>query len=319
MNSDKTWKFHYALMRTVPLRLFQRGYWWFLRKTGGADRMCDEGFWKCKMLANNGEIFASPEKGGGINSCFVEQALHWKSDIPAIGCDKWAVRQYVREKYGDDILTPLLGAGGKDHYWTNPDDIDFASLPNKFVFKCNNGSEWNIVVTDKAMLDVEKAKETMRSWMNSQYGSGHRENQYSKMSNKILCEEFIETPGEKVPTDYKIFCSDGKPLALQVETGRFTKDYCRTIFSTEWEWQDVYTGVPRRDKGELSKPKNFEKMLDVAAKLSKGIPMVRVDLYNVQGKIIFGELTFTSFGFSLRYTPFSWSQSIAKQTRIKFQ
>lgn len=303
----RMWELHYSLMKSLPSRLFQRAYWLFLRKLGIANRLCDEGFFKLQLLAVTGEKYDT--KTGGINSWILWQRLNFKSDIVFKACDKYAVRKIVQERIGPEYLVPLVKIGDND-FWENPDDIDFDKLPESFVLKLNNGSGMNLIVKDKNALNWKDAKAKMRRWLSSDYANNSRENQYAAMDNKIICEEMIPTISGEPPEDYKIMCSDGKPLYCWVDTARFT-NHKRNVFTTDWVDEGVIIAYNRAEQA-IPKPKNFELMLELAAKMSKGIPIVRVDFYNVDGNIYFGEMTFTSDCAIAITKPFAFSQRMAR-------
>lgn len=305
------WKLYYLLMRLIPCRLGQRTFWWVLRKAGVAARLCDEGYWKLQLLGVSGEAYA-PIRGGGINSLILHQRLN-PPPLMSVRCDKYAVRAFVAERIGERYLVPLLPK--PDSFWTRAEDVDFDALPDQFVLKLNNGSQMNRIVRDKSSLDLAAVRAEMARWLKSDYSKGCREWQYAAVENKIICESLIETATGEAPNDYKIMCSDGRPLYVWVDTGRFT-EHRRTVYSTDWRRLDV-TIAYRAGEADVPRPKNFETMLEIASALSKGFEIVRIDLYNEGGRILFGEMTFTS-GAGLEITrPFSFSREMLRKARLK--
>lgn len=302
------WKFYYCLMRMMPNRFLQRTFWWVLRKTGIAKRLCDEGFLKLQLLGVSGEVYSLT--GGGVNSWIVWQRLHFHSSILVQGCDKYAVREIVKARIGEEYLVPLIAIDGCD-VWSDPRSIDFSKLPQRFVLKCNNGSGMNMIVKDKSKIDWEAAIAKMETWLHSDYSEGSREYQYKQIPNKIICEKLIPTISGEPPDDYKIMCSNGVPLYIWVDTDRFT-NHRRNVFTVDWIDEGVKIAYNRSEK-VFPKPKNLQLMLELAGKMSAGIPLVRVDFYNVDGKIYFGELTFTSDCGIAITTPFSFSQAMARK------
>ena len=201
--------------------------------------------------------------------------------------------------------------GGGGRFGENPDEIDFSCLPTSFVLKLNNGSGMNLLVKDKLRLDCGEATRTMWGWLKSDYSSLSREWQYKGVKNRIICEQMIPTLDGKPPCDYKIMCTDGKPLYVWVDTNRFD-GHRRNVFTTEWCDEGV-TIAYERSETKISRPKNLDLMLSLASKLSKGFRIVRVDFYNVDGRIYFGELTFTpDCGIAIT-KPFSFSQNAARK------
>lgn len=202
--------------------------------------------------------------------------------------DKYNVRLWVEKKIGSKYLIPLLGR------WDNAEKIDFKRLPNKFVLKTNCGSGDVIIVRNKKKLknhDYKVIREKLKYYMNYDFGISSYELHYSKIKPCIIAEQYIESEFVDLP-DYKFLCFDGKPQYCWVDIGRYT-NHSRHVYNTEWvfqKWNQVY---PISNAG-IPKPENFDEMLKIVTVLSEGFPHVRVDLYNINGKIYFGEMTFTN-------------------------
>lgn len=303
-----SWRFFYFLMKRLPDNRRLR-FWRMLKMHGIVGRMCDKGFWICNTFVCTGERYKLPGKGGGLYSAINWQRINWKSEIPTKCTDKLAVRAFVRDRIGSEYLVPMVP--GEGVYWTDATTIDFNELPGRFVMKLNNGSGMNLIVRDKSALDIPVARETARVWLSSKFSSLYRERQYDGISNKIYCEAFLDTPDGNPPDDYKIMCNNGKPLFIWVDTGRHV-NHQRSFFDLEFRKLNVRAAHDNIDH-EIPKPKNLDKMLEIASKLSAGIPIVRIDLYNVNGKIYFGEMTFTSSACTERYEPLSFSISIGNK------
>ncbi len=310
------WKVFYLTMIALFWHYPRMAMWVILQKLHIVDKLCDEGYHKLSLLAFADEIYRMPWEGGGINSLIKWQLMYWRSDILAIGCNRVAVRDYVKSKVGADVLIPLLP--NETMVWDDPNEIDFSLLPGRFVLKCTNGSGMLIVVTDKSKLDIDSARKTMQKWMSEKPSLYYREFQYGLVKNRIICEKFIGGVDGKCPVDYKIMCSNGKPLFAWIDFNRFD-GHTRLFVDTKFNALDCYTSfVPKLKKSgaQIRRPDSWTRMLDVASKLSKGIPIVRVDLYDVCGKIYFGELTFSPGGGLERIFPFSCSQEWASQADI---
>ena len=210
------------------------------------------------------------------------------------------VRGYIEEKIGGEYLIPLLGV------WEDTDDIDFEKLPDRFVLKCNHGSGMNIIVRDKSKLDIRFAREKLRAWMRTDHGMIFFEKLYCDIPRRIIAEKFIEVDGDT--PDYKFHCFDGKPMHCQFMTGRFSKLH-QSFLDLKWELTPYHLmDYPRHeDQTNLPCPKNLEKMIDLAKKLSADFKFVRVDFYEIDGRIYFGELTFIpAAGFAF-YDPPEWN------------
>ena len=227
------------------------------------------------------------------------QKIQWlkiydNSEIKTPLSDKYAVREWITSKIGSEYLVPLLGV------WDNPEDIDFTSLPSRFCLKANHGSGMNIVVRDKSSLDTARSIKTMRKWLAVPYGVYGYEPQYFKIPRKIIAEEYIEqSDGDLV--DYKIHCFDGRPGIIQVIGSRDLKAHTalEAFYSPEWVRNDLMYHTYRQYPHELERPAFLDDLLKTAAVLSEGFKYVRVDLYHVNGRVKFGEMTFTpACGFS---------------------
>lgn len=200
--------------------------------------------------------------------------------------DKYLVREWIKEKLGEDYLIPLLGV------WNNFDEIDFDKLPDKFVLKANHGCAWNIIVKDKNKFDKKKAKKKFDKWMKRNYSlKAGFEMQYKDIPPKIIAEAFIsDSKGEL--NDYKVLCFNGKPEFIWIDQGRYS-NRTENIYDTEWNLQPFLLTYNNSNE-EVPRPKNLKKMIELAEYLSKDFALVRVDFYNLDGRIYFGEMTFTS-------------------------
>lgn len=199
--------------------------------------------------------------------------------------DKYLVRDWVAEKIGKEYLIPLLGV------WDSFDEIDFDKLPNQFVLKANHGSGWNIIVKDKATFNKESAKKKFDAWMQKNFAFCFGfELHYMGIQPKIIAEKYMEEIDQVY--DYKFMCFDGEVKFIWVDTDRFT-DHRRTLFTPKWERMNETIKCLPADY-DIPKPKNFEQMLKCATILSQNFAHVRVDFYDVNGHIYFGEMTFTS-------------------------
>lgn len=304
------WWIVYWGLRSIPDSKRIR-VWRAMQRHGITTRMPDKGFWICNTLVHTGERYIVKHgiPVGGIYSAINWQRINWKSDIPTKCTDKLAVRDYVRSRIGDEFLIPMHPSEGM--FWTRADDINFAALPDRFVLKLNNGSGMNLIVKDKNSLDMAAARKTVATWLASRFSTLHRERQYEGIENKLYCESFLDTPDGNPPDDYKIMCNNGRPLFIWVDTGR-NVNHQRSFFDLEFRKLDVRVAHDNIDH-EIQKPKNLGKMLEIASRLSAGIPIVRIDLYNVNGKIYFGEMTFTSAACTEKYEPLSFSIDIGNK------
>lgn len=210
--------------------------------------------------------------------------------------DKYLVRDYVKEKIGEEYLIPLLGV------WDSFDEIDFDTLPNSFVLKANHGSGWNIIVKDKTDFDKADAKRKFDAWMNTNFAfvSGF-ELHYYNIEPKIIAEQYLENGNDDL-YDYKVFCFDGK-----VESVMFLSErkigLKMAFYDKEWNKLPFVYSYPRNE-AEVHRPENLEHILELAEKLSQGFAHVRVDFYVLNdGSTKFGEMTFTSASGVCEWNP----------------
>lgn len=222
--------------------------------------------------------------------------LYWNNTIVSLCTDKYRVREFIDENGCHELLNPLLGV------WNDARDIDWDSLPSKFVLKCNHGSGYNIICKDKDTFNIEVATKKLNNWLGETYGYGSAEQGiYYGIKRRIIAEQFIETKDGLPPADYKYFCSYGKVKLLFIACDRYDGNTKFDYYYPDWTWIPVTNDHP--NKGPIDKPGNLEEMIRYAEKLSKRFPLIRIDFYNVEGKIIFGELTFTHFGCIHRFCP----------------
>lgn len=211
----------------------------------------------------------------------------YKNDPLVSRCaDKYAVRSYVEEMGCGEILNELYAA------WDAPEEIDWDSLPEAFVLKCNHGTGYNLICRDKGGLDVRRCEQQLREWLQHDYWRDYIEFQYRPVPKKIICERMLGD-GNSL-TDYKIYCFHGKPTHVLVCVGREKGRPTFYFFDREWKFCPI-TGDGKKQSEDftLPKPENLERMFAYAERLSAPFPFVRADFYDVDGKVYFGELTFT--------------------------
>jgi hypothetical protein len=281
-----TW-LHSALhqLRRIKLHLFRRSY--------GKRLLLDQ----YKRQSGKKLNVANPQ-------CFSEKLynrmIRWIDGHDPIYtklADKYAVRDYVAHKVGEAYLVKLLWHG------EDPSAIPFDTLPSEYVIKTNHASAQVIVV--KGNTDRTKIVATLSGWLRTNYFLGGGEYQYYHIHPRVLIEEYLRCQEGSELLDYRFWCFNGTPQVIQVDNHAHN---INPFFDLEWNLLDLHyrEGVPRP---AITKPKNFEQMLFVASQLSAGFDFVRVDLYNLDGKIYFGELTFTPAG-SLKLQPAVWDKKL---------
>lgn len=195
--------------------------------------------------------------------------------------DKYKVREFVEKKVGKKFLNDLYGV------YDNPDDIDFAILPNQFVIKCNHSWGTNIICLDKEKLDIAKTKSQLRTWLKQEHYPVNAEWAYKEIEPKITVEKFL---GEDV-RDIKVFCFDGKPKYVEVDSNR-SKVHLLDIYDIEWQRLNVKKGNNSNHPATLKKPRFIEELLDASIKLSGDQIFCRVDFLATDEIYKFCELTF---------------------------
>ncbi len=210
----------------------------------------------------------------------------YKNNDLVVKCtDKYEVREYIKEKGCEEILNELYGV------YKGVNEINFMELPNKFALKCTHGCAYNSICSNKNELDIEKTKNKLNNWLKEKYGWATGELHYTKIEPRIICEKYLCDENGKMPIDYKIYCLNGKAVGILTCTER-EEGLKRNFYDLNWN-ELLYIKDKYRNKKKIEKPKNLEEMIKYAEILSKDFKFVRVDLYNDNGKIIFGELTFT--------------------------
>lgn len=214
--------------------------------------------------------------------------------------DKYEAKNYVAEKIGAQYIIPTLGV------WDTFEEIDFGSLPNQFVLKCTHDSGGLVICKDKEKLDIEAAKKTIEESLNFNYYYVGREWPYKNVKPRIIAEKFMsDSSGEDI-SDYKLMCFKGKVKCSFVCSDRFSSSGLKvTFFDKNWNVLPFERHYPKSTV-PIKKPDNYSMMINLAEQLSKNIPFVRVDFYEINGKIYFGELTFYPGSGFEEFTPLDW-------------
>lgn len=214
--------------------------------------------------------------------------------------DKFAVKKYVSNIIGEEFIIPTLGV------WDKPEMIEWNLLPNEFVLKCTHDSGSSIICRDKAKFDIDAAIKKLETCLKKNYYIAGREWPYKNVPRRIIAEKYMKGTCEDGDLcDYKFFCFNGLVKALFVGTERNSGNVKFDYFDAEFNRLDLVQEHPMSGR-ELAKPKNFDRMKQLASRLSKGIPQVRVDFYNIDGSIYFGEMTFFHHGGIIPFHPEKW-------------
>ena len=233
--------------------------------------------------------------------------LHDRKDIYTTMVDKYEVKNYVSKIIGDDYIIPTIGIYDKF------DDIDFNKLPNQFVIKCTHDSGGLVICSDKTTFDIDSAKKKINDCLHHNYFNTWREWPYKNVKTRIIVEKYM---GDDL-NDYKIMCFNGNPYYSFVCSDRNTdKGLHVTFFNDRWTKMNFERHYPS-SKEEIKKPIKYDKMLELSKILSQNIPFVRVDWYEINNKIYFGELTFFPGGGYEEFTPEEWDYKLGDLINIE--
>lgn len=219
--------------------------------------------------------------------------------------DKYEVRKYIKNLIGDKYLIPILGI------WNRFEDIDFNVLPNKFVLKCTHDSGSVIICKDKSTFDILEANIFFNKKLKENFYFRGKEWPYKNVKPRIIAENYMSDEENNDLKDYKFMCFNGIVKCCFVCSERFENNLKVTFFDNDWNVMPFERHYPKSNKSIL-KPKNFKKMIELAEKLSKNIPFVRVDFYEINNDIYFGELTFyPGCGFE-EFKPIEWDYKLGE-------
>lgn len=289
--------------KEVIIILMNKGYFKFIK---------DKAFIKLKYKLTMGE------KLNLNNPQTFNEKLQWlklydRKKEYTMMVDKYAVRKYIKETIGEEYLIPLLGVYDKF------DEIDFSKLPNQFVIKCNHDSGGLVICKDKNKLDIDFARKKINKSLKRNYYYSGREWPYKDIKPKIIIEKYIEDEKRHELVDYKLYAFNGNCDYVMACFDRFNGETKFIYYDKDWNMKKEYSkdGIKYGNKINLDKPTKLNVMFNFAKKLSKGIPFVRVDFYEVNGNLYFGELTFyPSSGFD-NTRPKTIQEYLNKKLKIK--
>lgn len=220
--------------------------------------------------------------------------------------DKYLVRDYIAKKIGEEYLIPLIGV------WDDPDEIDFEKLPDRFVLKCNHNSGLGMYICkDKSKMDVQWIKNELRKGLNQDYYLTGREWPYKDVPRKIIAEQFMEEASGSDLKDYKFFCFNGEPKMILVCADRFSKDGLReNFYDMKWNLMPVQRPKHPNTSYKIPMPKKLSEMTELARVLTKDISFSRIDFYEINGKIYFGEITFFPASGFEPFFPKEWDYTL---------
>ena len=301
--------------------------WLLVRLAGLTKLLSDEAFCRLQYRAMTGKRLRL-DPPVDFNEKLQWLKLHYRNPLMVTCADKWAVREFIKERIGEKYLAECIGV------YDDVEKIPFELLPQQFVLKATHGSGWNIICPDKAKIDWNLAKKKMRKWLKSDFSKNGREWQYHEIKPQIICEKFLIDPKTPVLRDYKLFTFKGETKYIWVD---FTEQVTqhenleiaqevgyskpkivdgmvryRNIYDANWNFMPGRGSLhPCKATDAVKKPECLDEMIDVAKKLACDFPQCRVDLYVLGGKrIVFGELTFTGGNGCNAFYPQSFNDEL---------
>lgn len=292
------------MVKGVIKYVFNRKYRFIYRAAKGKyNQMNDEQYLKKMFRARMGHDLnlVSPET---FNEKIQWLKLNDRNPLYTKLVDKYAVREYVKEVIGEEYLVPIVGGP-----WDSVDEIDFDKLPNQFVLKCTHDSGGLVVCKDKSMLEIKKVKTKLSRAMKRNYYLHMREWPYKDVKPRIIAEKLLVGSQEDI-NDYKMMCFNEKCKCSFVCSERYSDSGLKvTFFDTEWNVMPFERHYPKSEV-PIERPRKYEEMIALAEKLARGIRFVRVDFYEIDGKVYFGEMTFYPGSGCEEFTPESWDYEL---------
>lgn len=236
--------------------------------------------------------------------------LNYRTDLMTKCADKYEVRQYIKDKGLESILNKLYGV------YDRSQDIKLEDLPDKFVLKTTNGSGTNFFCTDKKSFDLEKVNKSTNKWLKRNIYAAGREWAYKNIEPQIIVEEFLEDQNNSYEgiNDYKFLCFDGKVEFIILDVDR-QKNHKRNIYDKDWNYLEIETDHVNLEE-KISKPKGLEQMIEIANILAEDFPCVRVDLYWVNNRVYFGELTFYPWTGYIQFKPDEFDFELGEKFKL---
>lgn len=245
--------------------------------------------------------------------------INYHNPLITICSDKYWVREYLKLLGYEDLIVELYAVYDKF------DDIEFEDLPDRFFIKTTHGSGTNIIYDRNKPFDYKKYRKIFKKSLKTNYFDVHREWGYKNIEPKIICEKILVEKGKVSPMDYKLFCFNGKvefvtvTLSCSHEDGSHRDTVEKNFYDRNFNYIDVRFSDDNFDPRLVEKPKNLDKMIEIAERLSKPFPEVRVDMYNIDGKIYFSEMTFYHNGGYNESTPKDFVEKMGDMIKISVE
>lgn len=236
--------------------------------------------------------------------------LYHRDPLMQVVANKYDVRQYLQSIGYGHLLNEIYGV------YTRISDINFDILPDQFVLKGTHGSGFNIIVKDKTKFNRRQARLLMHSWLHQHIAWSGREWVYKNMPRHIIVEKYLEDETGEL-RDYKFYCFNGRPVFMQLEVGRGTAHNTRNFYDMDWQLMPFGKDLPHNPNLKVPRPALFEQMKEIASDLCKPFQYVRVDLYQVGGRVYFGELTFFPAGGAPDFVPAEYDAVVGKMWKLE--
>lgn len=242
--------------------------------------------------------------------------IFYKNPVLKKCVDKWEVRDFVERKGLKNLLIPAWGP------YSTVNEINQSDLPSSFIMKLTNGSGFNLICPDKSNFNWAKAENKFREWVKVNFYAARREWAYKDVPNRIMCETLLSSDNGGLPSDIRVFCFSGEPKFIAVDLdsvvdGIKTSNYFRHLYDLDWNPIEATIGYPKKAGYETERPQNLAEIIRVARILSEGFPLVRVDLYSVNEKIYFGELTFYHASGYQKFSPEEFGAYVGQLIELK--
>lgn len=287
------------------MNIFQRGFL-YLARHNLFDRMNDETYLKiCYKIHTGKKLNLNNPKS--FNEKIQWLKLYDRNPLYTTLADKSTAKKYVADIIGEEYIIPTIAV------WNYVDDIDFDSLPDQFVLKCTHDSGGLVICKDHTSFDVEAAKDKLRHFYNRNFYSLHREWPYKNITPRIIAEKYMQNGNDQELKDYKFFCFNGVPKLLYISEGLSDHSTAKISFA---DMDYKIAPFKRSDFKPFEKlpdkPINFEKMKELAKILSKDISFIRVDFYEINKKIYFGEFTFSPCAGFVPFEPSKYDNIVGE-------
>lgn len=235
--------------------------------------------------------------------------LHYRNELMPIVGDKFTVRDYLENLGYEHLLNDFVAV------FESVDEIDLSKLPQRFVLKASHSSGWNLIVRDKNRINWRMARKNMQYWLDNKIDWDGREWHYAEMKPRIVCEKYLEdTSGGLM--DYKFYCFNGEPRFVQLNVDRGLPSATQNYYDLNWNLLPFGKSLPHNPIIQAVKPKHFDEMVMLARELSKPFPYVRMDFYEANDRIYFGEFTFFPCSGMPDFIPAVWDMKVGEMLTL---